>query len=153
MSWCFPFYLSSTLFLYPLLQGSLNSWLRNFYGDSPFRIKYPSVPHSLHIVLFCISVCVSLYWRKKLLWWWLNKKLTYSRISYGVILWLCSFSRTIVFSFFPSPRGSWSNSVRYDLHLMRWLLNKTRYWFFSLVPQALHHYCNRASCRHIPFVN
>ena len=55
----------------------------------------------LHFVQLWVFVLYSVYCSKKLLSWWMRKTLLYgySRMPLGVMLLLCSFSRTIVFGF------------------------------------------------------
>lgn len=64
------------------------------------------------LILWTLSNCEALldpiYFRRKLLWWWVSETLIYgsSRIKLGIIL-LCSFIRTIVFGFSTGPWPLW----------------------------------------------
>ena len=78
LPWCSPAPLALTVFLSPLLQGSLNSEERKLRETSYLEL---SVPIAL---TFCIvAVFVSVYSRRRFLWWWLSKALIYehSKIS------------------------------------------------------------------------
>lgn len=120
-------------------------WGEGFDWDILFRDGCSMVSHSLPIVWLWVSVLVHFFWLRKLFWWWLTKVLIteYNRMSLGVMLLLCSFSRTLVFlilfyfifcsrslGFLVS--GSWifKNLVTqvYGFHLMKWALIQIRYW-------------------------
>lgn len=70
--------------------------------------------------------------------------LEYSRKSL-IVLWLYSFSRTVVFCLPLCLRPFWSQVVGHLInvgdwyHLIAMVLNKIRYGLFT--PPALHHYC------------
>lgn len=69
--------------------------------DIPLRVEWSKVSHSLSTIQLCIPMLISIYTKKKLFWWMLNKLLIYrqSNLSLGIILLLCSFNRMIEVSF------------------------------------------------------
>jgi hypothetical protein len=87
--------------------GFLESWGQGFGWDSPVRTEWfkGSLSYFLLIVQLWVCVFVPVYCKRKLLWWWLSKTLTYefSRILLGVILLPCSFSRTVEFGLLVGP--------------------------------------------------
>lgn len=70
-------------------------------GDILFRTEYSEVSHSTPIFWLWFSMFVPIYWRSRLLWWYLSKALIcdYSRKSLGIILFPDSFCRTLVYVF------------------------------------------------------
>ena len=81
----------------------------------------------------------------------------YSRMSLGIILFLCPFRRTVLFGF---PLGPWAiqsqvlgdpKSIGYGFHLMQWALSPIRYWLvtsMSCVPLLYS-----VSCREVTLVD
>lgn len=115
-----------TLCLPPLLQASLNPEAMmmetSHLGMSVLRSLL-----SLYIVWLWVSTLVPICCRKKLLWLWLGKKLTYeySRMSLVIILLIHSLCRTEVLVFPLSVLGQ-PSSIRYGLHLMEWALSQIK---------------------------
>lgn len=74
-----------------------------FGGGIPFMTEISKLSLSTHWLWVSAPIC----YRRKHLWWWLSKAhiYEYSRTSLGVILLLCPFSGTVVFSF---PLDLWS---------------------------------------------
>lgn len=108
--WCFPSALA------PALSASSSTefcepWRKEFDGYVPFRVNV------IRSVILCTlsrseSLYMSLNRRKNFLWGQMNKALTYkySRMSLGVIVWLCFFGRTVAFgsTLCPSVSDLWS---------------------------------------------
>lgn len=69
-------------------------WWRYPIGDWVFQGLVLSADWLALGLCICPICC-----RRKLLLWWLSKANIYSRISLGVSLLLCSFSRAVVFGF------------------------------------------------------
>lgn len=101
LSWCLLFPLALTFF--PPLSASSSMvfpelWGGEFDGDISFKADSSKVSHSLCVVWLWVSVFVRICFKRKCLWWWLRKALTYSNKSLVVILLQYSFSR-VVFGF------------------------------------------------------
>ena len=71
------------------------SWHKGFYEDSPFMNVCSKVFDILKTDWLRVFVFVSIYYRRKDLWWWLIKTLIFinSRMSLRVILLLCGLSK------------------------------------------------------------
>lgn len=79
---------------FPELRGE------RFDGDICLRTECSKVSYSLYGLAVGFSICLISH-RRKLLEWWLGKALIYeyNRMSLGVVLLLCPFSRRVVFGF------------------------------------------------------
>lgn len=100
VSWCPLLPLALKLFQ-PLPQSSLSFEDRGLIKTSHLVL---SGPRSLILNTFLAMVSVLCYSRKYL-WWWLSEGLIYEcrRMTLGAILFLTSFSRTVVVDFPRSP--------------------------------------------------
>jgi hypothetical protein len=115
-----------------------------FDGDIHIRLSVPR-SRSLHTVWRWVSVFVPICYRRKLLWWWLSRALIYeySRMPLGVIF-LHSFSRTVVFGFPLGPWPTYSQVLGYP--------RSNGYGFYFMVwagwlhPHSLCHYCISVHC-------
>lgn len=107
----------------------------------------------VYIVQLWISLLMTIYFMKKLLWWGLNATLIYSyrNMSLGLILFLWSFSRFL-------PRVHDLRSLRFlaplemsgmsSIHGVSYKSNleEKRGWLF---PWRMCHYCTSVSCRKV----
>lgn len=86
------------------------SWGKGYNECVTFRDEHLKFSYSLHVEQLWVSVLINIYCKEMLLWGWLNKALIYgySSMLLGVILLLCSFSRTIVVDFLLGPRTYWT---------------------------------------------
>ena len=108
ISWCSPFPLALTVNLSSLLQGLLSPVGEGFNGDIPFMTECSKVSHSLCNASMWVSAFVTIYSRRKFLWWWLKKALVYACSHLIITLFLFSDPR-----FHPRSLGyvvfvSWS---------------------------------------------
>jgi hypothetical protein len=125
--------------IYFPFKGFSEPWVEGCDRDIPFRAECSKVSHSLHIIWLWVSIFIPIYCRRKLLWWWLSKTLIYeySRMSLGVTLLLCSFSRMVVLGIPPGPWDSQCqvfghlSSIWNGLYLVEWVLNQFRYWLVT----------------------
>lgn len=53
------------------------SWMRGYVIDVPFRNENSTVTYPLHFGQLCIPVIAFAYYRKNLLWWWVETALTH----------------------------------------------------------------------------
>ena len=107
-------------------------WKLNHMWAPTFRIEYFKVSHSAHFLVW-ISIFVLIFYRRKLLWWWLSETRVYgySRMPLVAILLQHSLDKN---SIWFSPRsmaflvsGYWHpSSVRNVFYLMEGALNKIR---------------------------
>lgn len=103
LSWTHPFSVAFTFCLSPHHHRSLSLKVVVGYEDIPFRNEHYEVSHSLHIVQSWVSVLITIYCKKNILWCGLNKTPLYGYIntSLRVILLLYTFSRKIALG--PRP--------------------------------------------------
>lgn len=131
--WCLLSSLTLIIFLLPVPQGSLSPEVGSLLETAHLGLNVPR-PLSLSIAHLCVSVFVPIYWKWKLLWWWVIKTLiyVYRRMLLGVITLLQSFHRAAVFGFLQGP---WPislqvlghlYSVNHEFHSVEWGLNPTR---------------------------
>lgn len=88
-SWLYyPSPLALILFLLPFPQGSLSPERRDLMETSFSALSVPRISYSLHNVWLWFSGFVLICCRKKFLWWWLSRAVSYEywRMSLRVIL-------------------------------------------------------------------
>lgn len=104
--------------------GYPGPWEEGFDGDKPFRAEFSKVFHSLHA--HCPTVGLCIYSQRRMLLLWLRNIVIYdySRMSLGVILLVCSFSKTVVLGF----TLGYPCSISGGFYLMECALNTIRYF-------------------------
>ena len=113
-----------------LSQGCLSSEGMDLVETPHLGPNVPRFALSAHcLAVELCSVFVPIYWKRKLLWWWLSKALVceYSRTMLGSIyLFFHSFSRIVVgFPLDPWPTLVSVSSAVDETQLMKWALNPT----------------------------